>query len=202
MYIESCSWLPVVRRVGLSLVLAGFLSAPVHAREVSGVALPDGIQLGDQSLVLNGAGLRSLAVFKAYVIGMYLPRRVDSAAAAMDAPGAKRLHLVLMRDLEGSSLAKALQRGIVDNQSEVAFKALQARVEAMAAAMNRLGEAQKGSQVLMDFVPGQGTRVVINGKPLMADIPGDDFFRALQSIWLGAHPAGDGLKESLLGRSD
>lgn len=52
--------------------------------------------------------------------------------------------------------------------------------------------------ILLDFVPGSGTRVVVNGDT-RGTIPGEDFNRALLRIWLGENPADAGLKKAMLG---
>ena len=64
--------------------------------EVAGVKLPD----EDQKLVLNGAGLRKRAFFQVYVIGLYLPEKKTAAAEVFGLPGAKRVLIHMMRDVD------------------------------------------------------------------------------------------------------
>jgi hypothetical protein len=184
-----------------SMVCAGLACSGSHAAEVSGVSLPDATKVADQALVLNGAGLRAMAVFRVYVIGMYLPQRSSSVPTVLDMPGPKRLQMVLMRDVEGEDLGRALGRGIADNNSAQEMLVLQSRVDQLKQAMTNKGETPKGSQVLLDYAPATGTHITINGKALLTDIPGEDFYKALLRIWLGPRPAGDYLKQELLGHS-
>jgi hypothetical protein len=67
--------------------------------------------------------------------------------------------------------------------------------------MRGAGEAAKGAQIQLDYVPGVGTRVSMGGKMLGKEIPGEDFYRALLMIWLGDHPSDRSLKSDLLGVS-
>ena len=76
-----------MRSVALALLLAAL---PASALEISGVKVPDSIQVDGKPLVLNGAGLRtrSFLKVKVYVGALYLTQRSTDAAAivALDAP--------------------------------------------------------------------------------------------------------------------
>jgi hypothetical protein len=58
-----------------------------------------------------------------------------------------------------------------------------------------------GENFSVDWVPGQGTTVLINGKAQGEPIKEPEFFSALVKIWLGHSPADAQLKEALLGKS-
>ena len=76
------------------LMILLLLSLPAYAAELEGVTLADRIRVDGQELQLNGFALRTRALFfKVYVAGLYLPERTTSAAAALAAKGAKRIHL-------------------------------------------------------------------------------------------------------------
>ena len=50
------------------------LSLSASALEVAGVSVPEKVQSGEQSLMLNGAGSRLMAgMFHVYVMALYLP---------------------------------------------------------------------------------------------------------------------------------
>jgi hypothetical protein len=52
--------------------------------------------------------------------------------------------------------------------------------------------------ILIDYLPGSGTRITVNGAA-KGTIAGEDFNRALLRIWLGDNPADSDLKKGLLG---
>jgi hypothetical protein len=56
---------------------------------------------------------------------------------------------------------------------------------------------QPGDRYALTYLPGVGTELSLNGRPL-GTIPGEDFAAALFSIWLGPHPLDDDLKRTLL----
>lgn len=111
------------------------------------------------------------------------------------------IRIVMLRDVSAEKLTEALMQGINDNVSAADRQSLQPRLDALEAAMRNAGEATKGSQIQLDYLPGIGTRVTMGGKPLGRDIAGDDFFRALLKIWLGERPSDRSLKGDLLGQS-
>ena len=58
----------------------------------------------------------------------------------------------------------------------------------------------KGDVIRLDYLPGEGTQVRLNGT-LKGSVSGEDFSRALLKIWLGSKPADANLKEAMLGNS-
>lgn len=182
----------------LALLLA-FLSLPVFAAELEGVRLDDKARAGTQELQLNGLALRTRFFFKAYVAGLYLPQKTQSAQAALEMPGAKRMHIVMLRDVDAESFSKSLAAALHDSNSEAELARLQPQIDALFAAIRRIGEAKKGATIVLDFVPGSGTSLTVNGTVEAKQIPGDDFFVALLKIWLGEGPVAVQMRKALLG---
>jgi chalcone isomerase-like protein len=183
-----------------SLVLLAFLAAPALAAEVAGVKVEDRVKLGSGELVLNGAGLRTKAFFKVYVAGLYLAEKKTSASEVLALPGAKRVSMRLMRELSAKQLTDALDEGIRDNTPAVEQESLKGRMGELIAIMSALDRAKEGDVIALDWLPGSGTRVVLNGEPRGGAIQGEDFYRALLRIWLGDNPVSASLKKALLGQ--
>lgn len=181
------------------LLLVAFLAAPALAAEVAGVKVDDRIKLESGELVLNGAGLRTKAFFKVYVAGLYLAAKKTSADEVLALPGAKRISMRMMRDLSAKQLTDALDEGIRDNTSPAEQESLKARVAELTATMSALQSAKEGDVIALDWVPGSGTRILLNGEPRGKPIAGEDFYQALLRIWLGENPISGSLKKALLG---
>lgn len=181
------------------LVVVTFVA---HAAEVGGVKLDDRLRLTSSGpeLVLNGAGIRTRAIFKVYVGALYLSEKKTAANDAIGLPGPKRVALTLLRDLTAQQLSEALAEGIRNNASAAEQEALKARTDELVATMNAISEAKKGDVVLLDFLPDAGTRLTINGQVRGKTIPGEDFYRALLRIWLGEKPVDGDLKKGMLGQ--
>ena len=187
------------RRLFPAFILLLALCRAAFSAEVAGVKLEEREKLAGSELVLNGAGLRAKFVFKVYVIGLYLPAKTADAAAAIGAAGPKRIALQMLRDVDADEFGEALMKGMRDNNGEAEMKALEPRAQQLVAIMTRLKEAKEGMRIALDWIPGSGTVVSVNGKAEDAPIPGEDFYRGLLRIWLGEHPVQADVKQALLG---
>ena len=190
------------RLISLSLAAAAFLLAlPAFASiEVAGVKFEDKTKVGAAELQLNGAGLRNRAFFKVYAIGLYLPEKKNAPDAVFALNGAKRLHIVTLRELTAEQFAEALVGSIEKNHSEPELAPLKTRIEEFKAAILSLNVAPKDAVVTLDWRPDSGTRLSFNGQAKGKDIAGEDFYRALLKIWLGNNPTQDNLRAALLGK--
>ena len=188
----------MVSRFALAALM--FCAAPgVQAAEVAGVKLEDRAKVGASDLVLNGAGVRTRAFFKVYAIGLYLPDKKPAAADAIGVPGAKRVAIHMLRDVDAATFTEALVEGMRPNHDEATMKTLEPRIAELSSIMNELKEAKKGMLVVLDWQPDAGTVVTVDGKSRGKPIAGEDFYRALLRIWLGERPVQDDLKKALLG---
>ncbi len=174
------------------------LALPAVAAEVEGVRLDDKTQVESRDLVLNGAGLRKRFVFNVYVIGLYLVEKKADAAAAIALAGPKRASIHMLRDVGADTFTEALVEGLRANHSEADYRALEPRVNELAAIMAEIKEAKKGMTIALDWT-GSATRLVVDAKPAGKPIAGEDFYRALLRIWLGDKPVQSDLKKALLG---
>jgi hypothetical protein len=174
-------------------------SAVATATELAGVRFPPAVQLGGRTLVLNGAGIRWRLVVRVYTAGLYLAARASTPEAVLGAAGPKRLHVVMLRDIDGNDLGKLFTRGMQDNSSRAEFaKSIPGtlRMAELFAVKKRLAQGENFS---VDWLPGQGTSILINGKLQGEPIKEPEFFQALMRIWLGTSPADANLKDALLG---
>lgn len=185
-----------------TLVLAALLPLAAVAAEVGGVKLDDKtrIDAGGPELVLNGAGIRTRFVVKVYVAGLYLAEKKAAAADAIAVGGPKRVSITMLRDVGAQQFNEALVDGFRANNSAADVEKLKGPLDELSAIMNALGEAKKGNVIALDFAPGTGTRVLVDGAPKGKPIAGDDFYRGLLRIWLGDKPVDADLKKGMLGQ--
>jgi len=174
-------------------------SATAPATEIGGVRYPTTAQVGGSTLVLNGAGIRYRLVVKVYTAGLYLAAKASTPEAVLAAPGAKRMHVVMLREIDANDLGKLFTRGMQENSSREEFgKSIPGtlRLAEMFSAKKRMAT---GEHFSVEWVPGQGTVILVNGKPQGEPIKEPEFFAALMRIWLGPKPADYALKDALLG---
>jgi len=189
-------WTPVCGQAA-AILLAITLSASAEAREVAGVELDETARLAgmDTPLVLNGAGVRSKLFVKVYVAGLYLQQKTSSAETVLASPGAKRVHMhFIYSEVSAKKLRAAWSDGYRANHSDEELAPLAERIEQF---NSFFPDVKKGDEVDVDYVPGRGTLVWVNGDK-RGEIPGEDFHQATLHIWLGAKPASSGLKKALL----
>jgi hypothetical protein len=185
----------MTKRVGLGVCLAIALSGSASAREIEGVQLPDRAVVEQHHLILNGAGVRTRLLVKAYVGALYLetPTRDATAAITVDRP--KRITLVLLRDLSKHQIQSALRESFEANAGPERMPALSARFQKFEDGFMR--DAKRGEWMMLTYQPGEGV-VATNSAGTVMVIPGKDFADALFAVWLGPHPADDGLKKAML----
>lgn len=172
------------------------LAQPV---EVEGVKFDPSVQVGGQTLQLNGAGVRMRAIFRVYVAGLYVPQKSTDANALLAQKGPRRMAIHMLRNVDADTFATSLVDGLKANLGEQQFAAFKAQTDALTANLKTIGEAKKGDAILFEFTPDAGTRIVVNGQPRGNPVAGEDFFTAVLRVWLGERPADSGLKKGLLG---
>jgi len=183
-------------RMTIAAVAFALSTGVATAAEVGGVKLDDKMTVGGQELVLNGAGVRTRAVFKVYVGSLYLPAKANSLPGVL-AKGPRRVQMNLLRNLSGDQLVDALLDGLKANNSEAELAAVKPQTDQLVTIMKTIGDAKEGDVVAMDFVEG-GTRVLHNGQA-KGTIAGEPFNQALMKIWLGDKPIQADLKRAMLG---
>ncbi|RPI41633.1 MAG: hypothetical protein EHM59_19725, partial [Betaproteobacteria bacterium] len=194
----------ILRAIGLYILLACTPAAGWSA-DVEGVKIDERVYIaqGLPELALNGAGVRRrLLVAKVYVAALYLAQKKTVSDAVLSDPGPKRIAMhVLQDEVTADQIVASLHDGLAANNSPPELAPLEKRIRELAAMMRQIGRINQGGVILLDYLPGIGTRVTINGVTRMT-IPGEDFNRALLRIWLGDRPVDGRLKRALLGGTD
>ena len=167
---------------------------------VSGVRFEDAADVKGSKIQLNGAGVRYKAVFKVYAAGLYLSRKAGTTEDVLVAPGAKRMIITMLRDIDSAELGKLFARGMEDNMDKAAFSKLIPGVLRMSQIFSDNKKLNAGDTFALDWVPGTGTVVTVRGVQQGEPFKEPEFFNALLRIWLGPNPADWKLKEALLGK--
>lgn len=179
----------------LAVLVSTLLAAPTFAKELSGVTMPDTVDVGGKTLKLNGMGLRKKSFVKVYVAGLYLEETSSDPAAILAKDQIRRIDMVMLRDVDKEATVNALKEGFEKNSADK-MPALKERLDKYMAMMPG---GKKGQATTMTYIPGKGTVVKDEkGKEYVA--PGKDFADALFRIWLGKDPISGGLKDGMLGK--
>ncbi|GHC88921.1 chalcone isomerase [Pseudorhodoferax aquiterrae] len=168
------------------------------AVDLGEVTLEEAAQVGGQNLQLNGAGIARRLVFKVYAMGLYLPDRTQRTDAVLATAGARRMTIVPLRDIGGDDFCEAVMRDL----SAERFASAEVRAHLLALADmigQRPGGLRRGEVLTLDWVPGVGAVVALNGKPLAPPLRNRAVYDALLMVWLGEKPTDPALKAKLLG---
>jgi hypothetical protein len=187
------------KRLAAAALTIAVAAAGAQVVEREGAKFEPTLQLGGAALTLNGVGVRTRAIFKVYVAGLYVAQKSNSAAAVLAQKGPRRMALTMLRNVDADTFAGALNEGLQNNLSEAQFAGFKPQIEALNAALKAAGEAKKGDAIHIEYLPESGTRVTVNGQPRGASIPGEDFYAAVLRVWLGDKPVDGDLKKGLLG---
>ncbi len=172
------------------------LSELAMALEVEGVELPDKVTVAGETLVLNGAGVRSRFFFDIYVGALYLSQPAGDAEAVLAMAGPKRVMMHFLYDeIEREQLVEAWNDGFRSNLSDRERAGLGNELEQFNALFETVHE---GDRVVLDYVPGEGTHVSLNGER-QGTVEGEEFARAWLRIFIGDEPEDSSLKRGMLG---
>jgi hypothetical protein len=179
----------------LVAVLGAVGIGAAHGKECQGVSFPDRLQIDGTRLALNGLGLRLATIFrvKVYVAALYVAKPANEARAILAGNTPVRLIMHFVRDVSAQDLVNGWEEAFAKNAKEQTA-ALKDRIGTLNAWMS---DVKTGQRLTFTIKPGAGVQVDFNGA-VMGTIPGDDFAKALLSIWLGDPPNRE-LKEGLLG---
>ena len=167
--------------------------------DIQGVKVDDTADVRGSRLQLNGAGTRYKGPFKVYVAGLYLGKKAGTADDVVNQPGPKRLSVTMVRDIDAAELGKLLTRGMEDNMGKSEMSKLIPGLMRMSQIFSDQKKMAAGDNFTIDWVPGAGTLISVNGKAQGDPFREPEFFKALMSIWLGPVPADFKLKDALLG---
>lgn len=182
-----------------ALVAASILTGGAQATDIAGVKLDDAVQVGNQTLKLNGAGIRYKVIFKVYAAGVYLADKKTSVPEVLAAPGARRVTLVMMRDVGNEEFGQSFLAGIKKNSTLKERTKIVNQMMQFGEMFASVPELKKGDILDTDWIPGSGTVCYLNGKKITGPLPDIAFYNALLKIWIGDNPADTQLKQNLLG---
>lgn len=190
--------------VKFSAAVAAFAiacSAAAATIDVGGAKIEDAVDLQGSKLQLNGAGVRYRAVFKVYAAGLYLGKKVATPDEVFAAPGAKRMSVTLLRDIDSNELGKAFTKGFEENTPKSDMSKLVPGLVKMGQIFADQKKMVSGDNFTIDWIPGTGTIITVKGKQQGEPFTEPEFYAALMRIWLGPNPADSKLKDALLGKA-
>jgi hypothetical protein len=184
----------MTRLAPIALLFALLAPAPAQARTLAGVELPDTVMVDGATLRLNGMGLRAATALrvKAYVGGLYLEQPSSDAATVIDSKQRKRVTMKFLRNID----RQRLTTGWAESLRKVGGKPTEHSIAEFA---SLIPDVKTGDTMSFTWRPGVGLEVAMDEK-VRGSVPGDDFARALFTVWFGPEPGDANLKRGMLGQ--
>ena len=177
--------------IALCAVLAG-TTAPADP----GAAFAPEVTVHGRVLPLRGTGrLVWMRMVTVYDAALYLPGDVVGRDVLKDVP--KRLELRYHISIKGPKFGESAVPFLEKNLPREELARLKPRLEQLNGLYR---DVKEGDRYALTYVPGKGTALSLNGEPL-GTIEGADFAAAYFTIWLGAKPISDTMRDDLIGEA-
>jgi len=165
--------------------------------EISGVTPSKTIEVNNEQLKFNGAGLREKWFLDLYVGALYLGNQSKESQNIIEADETMAITLDIVSGLITSQkMINAVDEGF-EKSTGGNKEPLKDKIQQFKDSFKE--EITKGDHYLIAYIKGTGTEVHKNGQKIKT-IEGFEFKKALFGIWLGKEPADDDLKEGMLGK--
>ena len=172
----------VVSRIILPLILLFLFTSNVIAAQISGVWFNENYLDHGINMSLQGTGLKSLLFFKAFAAGFYRGQGSDTDILG-DYP--KRIEVEYFVSIPGRKL------------NNFTIDAMKDEIKLMA---KYFVDLKPGDRFSLTYIPSVGTKFAHNNH-LVGIIKGQEFAKALFSVWIGKKPFDNHLKEQVLGKA-
>ena len=178
-----------------ALALGLLLAAPLAAATLAGVTMPDKVEVGEHPLALNGMALRSKAVFKVYVGGLYLPDRETDWKKLLSEDEPRHMVMHWVRNVDKAAICEAWKEGLEANTPNASAD-VKKNFDALCGMMQ---DAKTGDRFAFTYLPGSGVEVKVNDQS-KGNLGGKPFADALFACWIGEHPGpGEKFRDALMG---
>lgn len=183
------------RNLCLLMVLVCLSAGGAMAVEVAGLQIPDRLELGSETVVLNGSGIRTKFFFKIYVGSLYVAQPVTTTDQVVQAAGTKLIRMDFLHDRVGrEKIVAAFVDGFANNSPGLSADPITRQFLAAFDA-----DFVAGDRVDL-LLAGDGTVTVRHNDRLLFSQVSRSLAQGLLLIYLGADPADADLKAGMLGQ--
>ncbi len=185
-----------MKRLFLGLfILSGISLKAQSTKTYGGVKFPTSIEVGKETLDINGGGIREKYWIDMYAACLYVGKKTDDPGKIIYADAEQAIHIkIISSSVTRERFIEAVTEGF---KNAGHGKASDSEIKKF---MGFFSEDIKiGDKINIEYIPEKGVTVKKNGTS-KGTIPGLEFKKALFAIWLGSKPADANLKKGMLGK--
>ena len=195
----------MIKKIFLSLITLALVYSISQAKEIAGVIMPDSFTLGQEKLVLNGAGLREKYAIgvDVYVCGLYLKNRTANAVQIINSNESMVIRLHLVRSVNAREFSENTMAGFREstNNLGIDIRSIDSEIRQFLQVFS--GSISNNDIFDITYSRSGGVRVYRNnGKTPRVTIKNMTLKRALFGIWLTPRSEGkmNVLRRGMLGQ--
>lgn len=174
-------------------------SSIVHGqnfKSFGGAKFPTTIEIGKETLELNGGGIREKYWMDLYAAALYVVKKTEEPGKIVYADAEQAIHIkIISNSVTRERFIEAVKEGF---KNAGHGKATESEIKKLTSFFSE--EFKSGDKIYLEYIPEKGVQVKKNGS-LKGTIPGLEFKKALFAIWLGSKPADENLKKGMLGKN-
>ena len=184
---EKTKELPMLKRICISLLASAMVCSAVLARDIAGVSMPESCTLGQDNLVLNGAGLRekfSIGV-DVYVGGLYLKNKTTNALQIINSDEPMVIRLCMVRNVNAQEFSENTLAGFHESSRNLGINigGIDSEIKRFLSVFS--GSISKNDVFDITWSRAEGVRVYKNfSRTPAVTIKNMTLKRALFGIWL------------------
>ena len=184
-----------VSRFFVTSILTMFIASQQLAFSAElNIDLPEG-----QALKLMGIGMHQELRNDIYIGALFGPAEVSNAEDLKDDAIPKRMSIRLVTNYSHRKMSRHWKERLAMNNPRDMWQPLTKEIVQFSRIFKR--SMQTGDELNIDYVPGKGTKVYLNGT-LFQTIEKQGFAELLLNVWLGTTPPTKAFKKSIRGQDD
>ena len=157
----------------------------------------DEVVVGGKTLVKLGSSMREFLFIDIYELAAYSQSGQCEPGKIVYNNEPKSMRLKMARDIPKDRLTSNLRGTFEDNLPQKGdIAALKKKIDDFLGRFKN--DLKAGVYVEINYVPGQGTTVKENGKPLGAPMPGRDFAELIWRSYFGGNTCCSSLKKNII----
>ena len=183
----------------LLLLIAVPLTSQATTEPDTETVYEDALTVNGVDLVVTGVALREKTFLKVdvYTIVSYVKKGAslgeNKAAGLLNLEEPKMLQMDLTRGFSNEKLKKAFSEVIEENYDDLS--AFQSDMDTFLGYFT--ADAEEGDKLIFGYCPAEGLTTSLNGTELGV-ITNVEFMKALWTVWFGAEPANEDMRDNLV----